>query len=411
MKIPRHEATTAQLGATYPFVASSPLRTERVLIGRDLYGSVFSYDPFDLYRSGELTNPNMVVLGQVGRGKSALVKSYLYRQFAQGRRIIVIDPKGEYGAFATKVGGEVLRLAPGEQTTFNPLDLLEPPAGGRNRSLLQAILEGVTSASLGRKLGADEIVALQLALRSLIEMGGPISLRRVAEQLVELNGVDARSLQLSNAQLREIGRMSAFALYRLLGGEFSSMFDDGVRDSSKQSQIALSSKVLVVDVSAFYRSDALSVLLVALFGRLQDLVQHSEEQTICVIDEAWAVLSNDHASAFVQSFFKLARSYGVANVLVAHRPSDLVADSALVSGRVQGLVGDCETSVCYGLTAQESTLAGSLFGFNERQSELLRQLRRGTALWKVANRSFLIQHCLSGEERSFVDTDARMLLS
>jgi type IV secretory pathway VirB4 component len=411
MKIPRHEATTAQLGATYPFVASSPLMTERVLIGRDLYGSVFSYDPFDLYRSGELTNPNMVVLGQVGRGKSALVKSYLYRQFAHGRRVIVIDPKGEYGAFATKVGGAVLRLAPGQRTTFNPLSLLESPDGDRNLALLQLILEGVTSASLGRELGVDEVVALQLALSALADSGRPISLRRVAEQLVELSGVDARSLQLSNGELREIGRMPALALHRLLGGEFSSMFDDKIGDLSGPSPLALSSKVLVIDVSAFYRSDALSVLLVALFGRLQNLVQHSEEQTICVIDEAWAVLTNSYASAFVQSFFKLARSFGVANILVAHRPSDLVADSPLISGRVQGLVGDCETAVCFGLTASESTLAGSLFGFNERQSDLLRQLGRGTAMWRVGDRSFLIQHRLGREERSFVDTDARMLLS
>ncbi|HVB00703.1 MAG TPA: hypothetical protein VNE42_05525, partial [Acidimicrobiales bacterium] len=68
MKIPCHESTTAQLGSAYPFVTGCALPTDKVVIGRELSGLSFAYDPFDLYRAGVLTNPNMVVLGQVGRG-------------------------------------------------------------------------------------------------------------------------------------------------------------------------------------------------------------------------------------------------------------------------------------------------------------------------------------------------------
>jgi len=39
---------------------------------------------------------------------------------------------------------------------------------------------------------------------------------------------------------------------------------------------------------------------------------------------------------------------------------------------------------------------------------LLPHLRRGWALWKVGQRSFLVQHRLSSFEREIVDTDARM---
>jgi hypothetical protein len=54
--------------------------------------------PFELYRAGVLTNPNMVVFGQIGRGKSAFVKTYLWRQAVFGRRAWIVDPKGEYGS-------------------------------------------------------------------------------------------------------------------------------------------------------------------------------------------------------------------------------------------------------------------------------------------------------------------------
>ena len=93
MRLPAHEATTAQLGAAYPCVATRRLPARGVFIGRDLFGGSFVYDPFELYRAGAITNPNMVVLGQIGRGKSAFVKTYLLRQAAFGRRIVILDPE------------------------------------------------------------------------------------------------------------------------------------------------------------------------------------------------------------------------------------------------------------------------------------------------------------------------------
>jgi hypothetical protein len=43
--------------------------------------------------------------------------------------------------------------------------------------------------------------------------------------------------------------------------------------------------------------------------------------------------------------------------------------------------------------------------------DVLPQLRRGIALWKVGQRSFLVQHRLSVMEQRIVDTDAAMTSS
>ena len=37
-------------------------------MGREQSGGLFAHDPFELYRLGRITNPNLVVLGQIGRG-------------------------------------------------------------------------------------------------------------------------------------------------------------------------------------------------------------------------------------------------------------------------------------------------------------------------------------------------------
>ena len=92
-----HEATTAHAELLYPFQTSGGLQAPGVFIGRVTTGwAPFTFDPWELYRRGVVTNANMVVAGQIGRGKSAFVKSLIWRNAAFGRKAVVIDPKGEY---------------------------------------------------------------------------------------------------------------------------------------------------------------------------------------------------------------------------------------------------------------------------------------------------------------------------
>jgi len=105
-----HRATTAHLQALYPFVAEGGLGDRGVYIGRNLFGGGFVYDPWELYRAGAVTNPNMLVLGQIGRGKSSFVKAFLWRQQVFGRQAWVVDPKGEYGPLAHASGTRSVRL-------------------------------------------------------------------------------------------------------------------------------------------------------------------------------------------------------------------------------------------------------------------------------------------------------------
>jgi hypothetical protein len=102
----------------------------------------------------------------------------------------------------------------------------------------------------------------------------------------------------------------------------------------------------------------------------------------------------------------------VSNVAVLHRVSDLTSAGALGSeqvGLAQGLLADSETRVVYSQPPGEIERAGDLLGLSSTEAELVPQLQRGVALWKVGGRSFLVQHRLSATERAMVDTDARMV--
>lgn len=59
-RVPAHQVTTRNLGAAYPFIAEAGLGQRGVVIGDDLLGGPFVFDPFELYATGATSNPNMV---------------------------------------------------------------------------------------------------------------------------------------------------------------------------------------------------------------------------------------------------------------------------------------------------------------------------------------------------------------
>jgi len=127
---PGHRTTTAHIQAAYPFVAEGGLGGRGVYIGRDVYGGSFCYDPWELY-GRELTSPNAVVIGIVGRAKSSLVKTYVLRQSVFGRQAWIVDVKGEYDRLAAAMGVRPITLSPGGGVRLNPLT----SRGGPERQL------------------------------------------------------------------------------------------------------------------------------------------------------------------------------------------------------------------------------------------------------------------------------------
>ena len=96
---------------------------------------------------------------------------------------------------------------------------------------------------------------------------------------------------------------------------------------------------------------------------------------------------------------------------VVHRLSDLRAAGASGSEQqrlAQGLLADSETRVIFGQPPSEMAAARDLLGLTSTETELLPRLPRGVALWKVGQRSFLVEHRLGPDEAALVDTDGRM---
>ena len=403
-----HETTTRHLGALYPLLRDTGLAVPGPLIGVDLLGGPFVYDPFELYAAGRLTNPNAVVFGQIGRGKSALIKTYLFRQLAFGRSAFVLDPKGEYGALAAAAGVEPLRLRPAGPLRINPLDLAVGGEVDLAAERLQ-LLEALAASTVDRSLSPRERGALDAALATAVASMGTPTIPEVVSALFEPEPARARELGTDVAGLAEEGRDVALGLRRLVLGDLRGMFD-----APSSPSLDLDAPLVVLDLSALYGSPALGVLMVCAAAWLQGLVRRQGargRRVLLVIDEAWAVLRDLAVARWLQASWKLSRAWGVSNIAVLHRLSDLRAIGDQGSeGRelAEGILLDSETRIIYAQPPGEVAAATGLLGLSEIELELLPRLGRGIALWKLGDRPALVRHLLGPDELELVDSDATM---
>jgi hypothetical protein len=411
LRLPPHRATTAHLAGAYPFVAEGGLGSAGVYIGRDLFGGAFTFDPWELYAAGHLTNPNILVIGHLGEGKSSLVKTLLWRSATFGRSAVVADPKGEYSALAAASGVDPVRIGPGLTARLNPLDPGPALAGAAPEELArgrQDLLATLLAASLGRGLRPVEHAAVGLALTAAVRHAPGIpTLPDVVAALLGPSDAAAAALRVTATELAAESRDAALELRRLCEGDLRGMFDGPTTVRPD-----FGSPLVVLDLSAVYGSAAMPLLMICATSWLHAALAIPDgRRRYVLVDEAWALLHSVSTARWLQASYKLCRQYGVANVAAIHRLSDLSAAGAEGSEQHQlalGLLADAETRVIYRQPHSEVAAARELLGLTDTEAALIPTLPRGVALWRVGGRSFVVEHRRTPAELAFTDTDARM---
>lgn len=422
LHLPWHRGTTAHVSSLYPFSVQASFGWRGAYVGLDVLagGAEFCWDPFEAYSAGQVTNPNCWILGEPGNGKSALVKTLLWRMAAiwgtgdRGRFVAIADPKGEYVPVAERLGLDIVTLTPGGTTRLNPL--AEGPAtdeAPEKRTLRRAeMVAALVATVLDRPLTQVEDAALFAAVEHLTadRPGGGRSqpdLTHVAHLLLDPPDDLLGRIRCERGEAgSELGALR-HATDKLLSRSLRGMFD-----GPSTVHVDWNGPGLVLDLSAVpIDSDALPLVMVAAAGWLSQLMTTPGPQRVQVFDEAWALLANHHTASYLQSCFKLGRTYGVANVCIAHRPSDLgaQADDGTSTAKISaGLLADSATKILLRQAPDQLDAAERAFGLTEPERQIVGQLARGRALWKVGGRTAVVQHVLGAQELELIDTDSRM---
>ncbi|MBN9152360.1 MULTISPECIES: VirB4 family type IV secretion system protein [Microbacterium] len=411
LRFPRHQDTSAVLAAQYPFLAEGGLGSQGVFVGQDMYsGGSFVYDPWELYRRGVITAPNMILAGIVGSGKSSLAKSLYTRSLPFGRRVYVpCDPKGEHSPVAEAVGGKAIVLGHGLAARLNPLDEGHRPSGlsnqewastlaWRRRELLGALAETV----LGRDLSPVEHTAIDTALAVVVQDSDVPILPMIVDRLLAPSA-DA------DDRLAEDGRLVAHALRRLVGGDLAGLFDgpSTVRFDPSLPMVSL-------DLSRVAENAALlSVLMTCASAWMEAaLMDPAGGKRWMIYDEAWRLMAHPALLRRMDAQWRLARHYGLANMLIFHKLSDLdnVGDQgSAMRSLANSLLANAETRVIYRQESDQLSTTANALGLTGTEQRLLPGLGTGQGLWRIKERSFVVQHQMHPDELALFDTTTRMI--
>ncbi len=406
-----HDVTTRHSASAYPWQCQAGLPPAGVALGLDhLAGGVtFCYDPSELYARQIVSDANMMVLGRVGRGKSAFTKSYLARRLLAGAVAHVLDPKREYAAFAEACGLCVIPLVPGTGgARLNPLDagpsgLTEPHRLRHERLVMLSALLG---SGLGREPTAAERACLAQALDAATAARPSPLIADVVEVMLAPTARLAAAIGMTRQRFAEAASEAALALQRLLTGDLAGMFDGPTEVDVDWSKGA------VWDLHEVFGTAALGPAMVCVGQWLANsLMRNKSHQVVLVLDEVWAILRLVAVTRWLQSVAKLSRTFGVQLVCVLHRLGDLTAQGDAGSEAAQqalSLLGDIATRVVFAQPESERERLTELLGLTGAEVALVGRLARGRALWKLGAKTAVVEHVITPFEAGFCDTDQAM---
>jgi type IV secretory pathway VirB4 component len=444
--VPVFRGSTGQVQGLYPWLYGASMPPAGAYIGVDcLAGGAFSCHPIEWLRRGLIVNPNLLVTGVPGSGKSATIKALAARLMAYGVRVFIVgDLKNEYAPLARALGVEPVELGPGLRARLNPLDAGPlgdnlPPGGERLRERLDEIhrrrltlLSALLVMRLGRNLSPTEEAALSLAIhhasgrqgekpagqaKGESRLASP-TIPQVWELLRDPRPEMAREMRVrhaSTAELREMIRPVADALGNMVRGSLSGLFD-----GPTTVRLNFAAPIQTVDLSRINgRGDetvAMTLACVSSWGQAA-IDEPAGPVRLIVRDELWRALRVPAMIRKVDSDLRLSRAQGTIQVLATHRLADFEAVGAAGSEEVTiatNLISSCDVRICLRQDTTPLAATRDAIGLTDTECAHIASWtgqQIGRAVWKVGRTaSHVVQLILTPAELRLYWTNERMAL-
>lgn len=404
----KNSSTTAQVCAAYPLGVHSAAMDRGVFLGHDTLGGggAFIYDPFEALEelvSYGVTNTNMMLFGQPGQGKSALIKTMLERiaaVYGTERFTVICDVKGEYDVLAERMGLTRIRLQPGGSVRVNPLEFI-----GKAKSITDITASRISSVEALATMVMPDRERLNMVEKHVLSMVLEKFAMRPTVQPILSDVVDALNqptqtmcdqTKMGQWELQKALTPMRLAIQGLLGSQFGGMFNG-------HSTVTMDPEGpgVVIDISkASSDENALALVWIAASTWLRMLILKEDgRRKIQVFDESWKMVRYEPLALFLQDSWKLARTKGGANIAILHRLSDLSAqapDGSPTAKMAQGLISDTAVRVTYRQTPRDLAMSAELAGYGPGELARIAQLVPGQSFWKLGDLAVQLDHKLHG---------------
>jgi type IV secretory pathway VirB4 component len=431
-----YRAATAQLAGLYPFLYGGGIAAVGPYIGTNLLtGAAFSCHPIAWLHQGLITNPNMLITGIPGAGKSAHIKALSLRLMSYGVKTLVLgDLKNEYKELAQGLGVEPVQLGPGLPARLNPLDAgplgEELPADPaelderlaeihrRRLTLLGALL----ATKLGRPLSPTEEAAISLAIHEATGQASGATylfdptLPQVWGYLRDPTTTMAIELRVRGTdkdELREMIRPVANALRSMVHGSLSGLFDGPTTVA-----LDFTAPIQSVDLSRLDgRGDetiAMTLACVSSWGQ-SAIDDPAGPVRLVVRDELWRAMRIPAMVRKLDADLRLSRATGTIQILATHRLADFESVGAAGSPEAAlaaHLLASCDVRVCLAQDVAPLAMTRDAIGLTGPECAHIASWGAGhigQALWKVGrHHSAAVRLELTPSEREWFYTNQRM---
>jgi hypothetical protein len=333
---PAHQATSHNVAGIYPFVADGGLGHAGPIMGVDMNAdSLWHFSPWDLYldtTQRAALSTNILVLGAYRSGKSAVIKMLTTRSIPFGHQVVVpSDSKGEWVVVSDAVGGQVIALG-GANTgaRLNPLargprrtdasdEEHEQLVRDRRHTTLTSMIELTIKGQ--PPLTPMEHASISWALEAAITSTGDRP--TLTDVFRHLTGLEDE-LSAHARKLNKHGERARYVLKRFVDGDLAGLFEN-----ESTVEFDADAPMVVVDTSELFARGDLVAQLTQLCARswIQAVISdRSARRTRYVVrEEGWRDMTSVAALQTYQQWLKLSRHYGISNILILHKFSDLDA--------------------------------------------------------------------------------------
>lgn len=113
---------SSSLAAVFPFVRTFVMDEGGIMLGENK-SNQYPFI-FNLWKRGNLyQNSNGMIIGKSGSGKSFFLKNFILNEWANGTRVIVLDPEAEYLALTRNLSGNLIDVGNAKEGRINPFHI------------------------------------------------------------------------------------------------------------------------------------------------------------------------------------------------------------------------------------------------------------------------------------------------
>jgi len=383
---------TEPLSTTFPFVSSDFSSNEGILYGINRHNnSLILFDRF------KMENANMVVFAKSGAGKSYTVKLEILRSMMFGSSVIIIDPENEYKHLCDAVGGAFLKISLSSDVHLNHFDLPKKIGDEEGADIFRntiANLIGLLHLMLG-SVTPEEDSIIDHAIREAY------AIHDITETS-DLSSLTASSFPTMSDLYAVLENMEgaeslAARLERYTEGIFGGFLN-------KQTNISVDKELVVFnirDLENELRPIAMYIILQFIWNEIR---AHMKKRVI-VVDEAWIMMQNDDAAAFLFGIAKRCRKYFTGLTTITQDIGDFASSRhgkpIITNSSMQLLLRQSPSSI---------DLVAETFYLTDHEKFLLLESNVGEGIFFAGSKHAAIKIVASYSEDQIITSDPRQLL-